>query len=133
MILRIVTIWAIMFHRLFVYNNKYFLLKLWKMVKNMKTNVNRIFFFGKYINILNFCFTDFIYFFYFIEKETYIVIRFHALNNFPKFQRNSTLFNKGANRVILTSVKFGVSHVSRNHVAPVGSRVAHDTFSNIFN
>ena len=43
----IVTIWAIMFHPLFFHNNKYFMLNLWKMVKNLKADFNRLFFFQK--------------------------------------------------------------------------------------
>ena len=59
-----------MFHPLFDHNTKYCLLKLWKIVKNMKMDVIRLFFLENKKK-LNFCFTDLICFLYFLKKEKF--------------------------------------------------------------
>ena len=82
-LIRIIKKFAIS-HLLFAHNNKYFLLKLWGMIKNMKTVTNKLFFFFKLKKL--FLFYRLKIFFNLPGKEKRIEVRLHVLKHYPKFQ-----------------------------------------------
>ena len=76
-----------MFNPIFFHNYKYLLLKLWEIVKTMKMDVNRRFFFQNRKKNYNVGKTEIKVFLFYQKNYKFIDIRFRVLNHFPKFER----------------------------------------------